>query len=112
MRSVRGVTAVLLMCVALTSCSSAPPEKAFMGVWKGTHQGTAIELSFTEEGVCTVKLPDETHTGTWSVDPEGNARMVFDDAKATATRMSDGTLTAREEGGLDTVVFEKVSKKK
>jgi hypothetical protein len=112
MRKVVGLSPVLLMCIVLSSCSGNRPEKAFMGTWEGTYEGKTIELSFMEKGIFIVKIPDKTFAGTWTIDPEGNAQMTYDDGKVIATPMNDGRLIARPEDGSGAVVLEKTHKKK
>ncbi len=112
MRTMVGLLALVFMLVALSSCSGNRLERAFMGTWKGTTDGEPIELSFMEKGIWVVKLPEETSSGTWTVDAEGNARITIEDGKAIATVVNDGTLIAREEDGSSTVVFEKSDPKK
>ena len=112
MRNVLGLSAVLLMCVVLSSCSGNRPEKAFMGTWKGTYEGETMELSFMEKNICIVKVAEGTHAGTWSIDPKGNALMTFVDDKLIASLMSDGRIIMQKEGESEAVVFEKAHKKK
>ncbi|MBL7144473.1 MAG: hypothetical protein ISS76_09595 [Phycisphaerae bacterium] len=112
MRNVVGLSAVLLICVALSSCSGNRPEKAFMGTWKGTHEGETIELSFMEKNLCIAKEGEGTHAGTWSIDPDGNVLMTFEDAKVIATLTKQGQIIAREESGSEAIVFEKIDEKK
>lgn len=107
MRNVLGVSAVLLVCVALSSCSGNRPEKAFMGTWEGTDEEATLEVSFMEKDILIIKTPDETIAGTWTIDPEGNAVMTFEDKKVIATLLNDGKIIARSEGGSSAVVFEK-----
>lgn len=112
MRNVFGLSAVLLVCVALSSCSGNRPEKAFMGMWKGTHEGETIELSLMEKDISIVKTGDETLAGTWTIDPEGNAVITFEDEKVIATLVNDGKIVARNEGDSSAVVLEKKDSKK
>ena len=112
MRKVLGLSAVLLMCVVLSSCSGNRPEKAFMGTWKGTHEGEPIELSLMEKDISIANTPDETVAGTWTIDPEGNAVMTFEDEKVIAMLLNDGKIIARNEDGSSSVVFEKSDSKK
>lgn len=107
-----GLSAVVLMLVALSSCSGSRPERAFMGTWKGTIDGEAIELSFMEKDIWIAKLPEETSSGTWTIDAEGNALMSYEDGKVIATLLNDGKMIAREEDGSSAVVFEKSDSKK
>ncbi len=116
MRNVFGLSAILLTCVALSSCSGNRPEKAFMGTWEGAHEGEALELSFMEKDTCIVKTNDETIAGTWTIGPEGKALMTFDDdndkVKVIATLVNDGKIIAQKEDGSEAVVFEKSASKK
>lgn len=112
MRNVLGLSAILLMCIVLSSCSGNRPEKAFMGTWKGTHEGETIELSFMEKDIFIVKRPDQSKAGTWTIDPEGNAQISFEYGKMIATSVNDGRIIVRAEDGGDTVVLEKADKKK
>lgn len=112
MRKVIEVSAVLLICMALSSCSGNRPEKAFMGTWEGAYENEPVELSFMEKGIWIVKLPEETSAGTWTVDPEGNAQMTYDDGKSVATMMNDGRILVRAEDGGGAVMLEKADKKK
>ncbi|MDH4238003.1 MAG: hypothetical protein OEW48_00425 [Phycisphaerae bacterium] len=109
MRNVLGLSAVLLVCVALSSCSGNRPEKAFMGMWKGTYEGETIELSLMEKDISIAKTGDETFAGTWTIDPEGNAVITFEgeDGRIIATLLNDGKIIARKEGESSAVVFEK-----
>ena len=111
MRNVVGLSAVVLMCVVLSSCASSP-EKAFMGTWKGVHEDQTLELSFLEKDIWIVKTADSTQAGTWIVDAEGNALLTYDDGKATATPTSDGRLIVRQQDGGNAAVLEKAPKKK
>ncbi len=111
MRNVLGLSAVLLTCVVLSSCSGNRPEKAFMGTWTGTDEGETVELSFMEQGIWIVKLPDGTTAGTWTIGPEGNAVLIYDDSKASATPTSDGRLIVRHEGESNVMVFDKADAK-
>jgi hypothetical protein len=115
MRNVLGLSVVLLMCAALSSCSGNKPEKGYMGTWKGTiEEGEPVELSFMEKEIVTVKTPEETMAGTWTLDPKGNAQITFEggDMKLIATLVNDGKIVAREEGESKAVVFEKSDSKK
>jgi hypothetical protein len=120
MRTMVGFSAVVLMLVVLSSCSGNRPERAFMGTWKGTAEGEAIELSFMEKDVCIVKSNDksndETIAGTWSIDPEDKAVMIFEDennkVKVIATLLKDGKMIAQKEDESEAVVFEKSDSKK
>jgi hypothetical protein len=112
MRSVVGPSAVLLICVVLGSCSGNRPEKAFMGTWKGTYEGDALELSFMEKGLWIVKSDDSTTAGTWSIDPDGNAKLSYEDGKATAKLTNDGRIVVQPEGESNAAVLEKAPKKK
>ncbi len=112
MRNVVGLSAVLLTCAALGSCSGNRPEKAFMGTWKGAHEGETIELSFMEKDISIVKTGDETFAGTWIIDPEGNAVMTFEDEKVIVTLLNDGKILARKGAGSSSVVFEKSDSEK
>ena len=109
MRNVLGLSVVLFVCVALSSCSGNRPEKAFMGMWKGTDDGETIELSFLEKDISIAKKGDETLAGTWTIGPEGNAVITFEgeDGKIIATLLNDGKIVARKEGQSSAVVFEK-----
>jgi len=107
MRNVVGLSTVLLMCVALGSCSGNRPEKAFMGTWKGQYDGEAVELSFMEKGIFIVKIPDKPFAGTWTMDPEGNAQMTYEDGKIIATSVSNRRIIARAEDGSGAVVLER-----
>lgn len=112
MRNVLGLSIVFLMCVVLSSCSGNRPEKAFMGTWEGTHEGETVELSFMEKGIWIVQLPEDTTSGTWTVDSEGNAVLTYEGGKVIATTMKDGRIIAREGDGSNAVVLEKTDKKK
>jgi len=114
MRNVLGLSAVLLMCAALSSCSGNRPEKAFMGTWEGRHEEEAFMLSFMDKNIWTLKMPDETKAGTWTIDPEGNAVMTLEGEtnKVIATLVNDGKIVAREEDGSNAVVLEKSDSKK
>ena len=112
MRNVVGLSAVLFVCVVLSSCSGNRPEKAFMGMWKGTHEGETIELSLMEKDISIAKTPDKTLAGTWTIDPEGNAVMTFEDEKIIAMLLNDGKIIARNEDDSSVVVFEKSDSKK
>ncbi|MBN2271810.1 MAG: hypothetical protein JXN61_14420 [Sedimentisphaerales bacterium] len=112
MRNVLVLWAVLLMCVALSSCSGNRPEKAFMGTWKGQYDGDPIELSFMENDIWVVKTSDETSAGTWSIDPDGSARLSYEDGKATAKLTNDGRIVVQPEGESNAAVLEKVPEKK
>jgi hypothetical protein len=114
MRNVIGLSVVLLMCAALSSCSGNRPEKAFMGTWEGKHEGELVEFSFMEKNICiwVSKTHDVTKAGTWTIDPEGNARITVEGGEAIATLMNDGKIIAREVGGPDAVVLEKSDSKK
>jgi len=112
MRNVLGLSVVLLVSVALSSCGGLGPEKPYLGSWKGTVDGEAIELAFMEKDLCIVKEHEGTHAGTWSIDADGNALMTFEDAKVIATLTKQGQIIAREKGGSEAAVFEKIDKKK
>ncbi len=106
MRNVLGLSVVLLMCAALSSCSGNKPEKGYMGTWKGTiEEGEPVELSFMEKGIFIVKIPDKTVAGTWTMDPEGNAQMTYEDGKIIATSVSNGRIIARAEDGSGAAVL-------
>ena len=109
MRNVLGLSVVLFVCLALSSCSGNRPEKAFMGMWKGTDDGETYELSLMEKGISIVKTSNETLAGTWTIGPEGNAVITFEseDGKIIATLLNDGKIIARQEGESWAVVFEK-----
>lgn len=111
MRNVVGLSAVLLVCVALSSCSGNRPEKAFMGTWKGTAEGKPLELSFMEKGIWIVKPTDSAvlmNSGTWAIDTHGNAVMTYDNGEGIATLMEDGRIAVRDDGVF---VLEKTDKK-
>ncbi len=112
MRKVFGLSAVLLICIVLSSCSGNRPEKAFMGTWKGTHEGDPVELSFMENGIWIVKEAGETTAGTWVMDAEGNAKMTYDDGKATVKLTGDGRILVQPEGESNSIVLDKASRKK
>jgi len=116
MRKVVEILAVLLICIALSSCSGNRPQKAFMGTWEGNHEGEALQLSLMEKDVCIVKTDDQTIAGTWSIDHEDKAVMTFDDdgnkIKVIATLLNDGKIIAQKEDGSEAVVFEKSGSKK
>ena len=78
-----------------------------MGTWKGEYEGDPVELSFMEKGVFFVKIPDSPFAGTWTIDPEGNAQMTYEDGKIIASSMDDGRIIARDEDGSGAVVFER-----
>lgn len=117
-RNVVGLSAILLMCVALSSCSGNRPEKAFMGTWKGTYDGETAELSFMEKDIFIFILTSgESHeiiSGTWTIDPEGNAVMTVEDEdeKGIATLLNDDKIIVREEGNSKTTLWEKSDSKK
>ena len=110
MRKVIGFHVVMLVCVVLSSCASSP-EKAYMGTWEGTYEGETVELSFMEKGIWIVQTPDNTTSGTWTVDPEGDAQMTYDDGKAIATTMSDGRIVVKDEDGSNAAVLKKTKNK-
>jgi hypothetical protein len=114
MRNVIGLSVVLLMCAALSSCSGNRPEKAFMGTWEGMQEEEAFELSFMEKNIWILKTHDETKAGTWTIDSEGNAVMALEGEtkKGIATLLNDGKIVAREEGGSKAVMLEKSDSKK
>ena len=112
MKNVLGLSAILLMCPALSSCSGNRPEKAFMGTWKGEYEGEPVELSFMERDIFIVKIPDRPFAVTWTIDPEGNAQMTFEDGKIIATSLNDGRIIARDEDGSGAVVFERADAEK
>ena len=112
MRNVVALSVVLLVSMALNSCSGNRPEKAFMGTWKGNHEGEAVELSFMEKGIFIVKIPGKTFAGTWTIDPEGDAQMTYEDQKTIATSVSNGRIIAREEDGSGAVVLERIDAEK
>jgi len=114
MRSIVGLSVVLLMCATLSSCSGNRPEKAFMGTWKGMHEEKAFMLSFMDKNIWTLKMPDETKAGTWTINPEGNAVMTLEgeNNKVIATLVEDGKIVAREVGASNAVVLEKSDSKK
>jgi len=85
--------------------------KKALSLRKGTVDGEAIELAFMEKDLCIVKEHEGTHAGTWSIDSDGNALMTFEDAKVIATLTKQGPSIARENGGSDAAVFEKMDKK-
>ena len=111
MRNVLWLSVAMLMCVALSSCATSP-DKAFMGTWEGTDEEATLEVSFMEKDILIIKTPDETIAGTWTIGPEGNAVMTFEDKKVIATLLSDGKIIARSESGSSAVVFEKRGSKK
>lgn len=113
MRRVVGISAVLLMCLALSSCSGNGPEKAFMGTWKATIAGGAtIEVSFMEDGILQIKGPEGTAPGTWTIDPDGNAVITFRDNKTICMLVNDKKIVTRNEDGSSTVLERSDSKKK
>ncbi|MHC4740963.1 MAG: hypothetical protein ACYS8Z_03570 [Planctomycetota bacterium] len=112
MRNVLGLSAIIWICMALSSCSGNRPEKAFMGTWEGTNEGKTVEISFMEKDIFIMEYSGQSKAGTWTIDPEGNAVMAIEDGKAVATVMNDGRLIAREEDGGNAVVLEKAGKKK
>jgi len=110
MRNVIGLSMVLLMCAALSSCSGNKPEKAFMGTWKGMHEEEPVEFSFMEKGLCFAKgTGDETHAGTWIIGLEGNPEITFEgeDEKFIATPVNGGKIIIRQEGDSSGAVLEK-----
>lgn len=83
-----------------------------MGTWEGTHDGKTVKLSFMEKGIWIVTLPDDTTSGTWTVGPEGNAVMSYNDGKVIAMPLKDGRLIAKPENEASAIVFERADKKK
>ena len=114
MRRVFGISAVLLMCLALSSCSGNRPEKAFMGTWEGTQNEEPVELSLLEKDIFILKIPDGMRAGTWTINSEGNAVMVMQDqeAKGIATIVSEGKIIVRAEDGSEAVILKKSDSKK
>ncbi|HLB72633.1 MAG TPA: hypothetical protein VJJ98_01310 [Sedimentisphaerales bacterium] len=113
MRTMVGLSAVVLMLVVLSSCSGNRPEKAFMGTWKGQYDGDLIELSFMENEIWVGKTSDETSAGTWSINSDGDAQMTYDDAhKATVKLAGEGKMVVQVEGEGNAIVLEKATRKK
>lgn len=113
MKNVLGLSAVLLICVALSSCSGNRPEKAFMGTWEGTIAGGAtIEISFMENDILKIKVPEGIVTGTWTIDPDGNAVMTLRDNKTICTLVNSRKIVTRNEDGSSTVLEKSGSKGK
>jgi hypothetical protein len=112
MRNVLGISAVLLMCIVLSSCSGNRPEKAFMGAWENKED--RVELTFREKGIWfyTYTYNDKTISGTWTVDPDGNALMDGreEDAEDGIARiMNDGRILWTDSHGGERMWFEKAS---
>ena len=113
MRNVPGLSAVLLICIALSSCSGNRPEKAFIGTWEHTTAGGAvIEISFMESNILEIKVPEGTDAGTWTVDPDGNAVITFRGNKTICILENDRKIVTRNEDGSSSVLEKRDSKKK
>ncbi|UCG47847.1 MAG: hypothetical protein JSU94_20510 [Phycisphaerales bacterium] len=110
MRKLVAVSGVLLICVVLSSCTSVRPEDAFLGSWKGTHEGEGVEVVFMEEDMIVVTAGEEQMAGTWTVGEDGSARITIDDGEVTATATSDGMMVIR--GKADTVVLKRAEKRR
>jgi len=112
MRTMVGLSAVVLMLLALSSCSGNRPEKAFMGTWKGQYDGDPVELSFMENDIWVVKTSDETSAGTWSINSDGDAHMTNADVNATAKLAGEGKIIVQVEGEGNAAVLDKATRKK
>ena len=101
------------MCLALSSCSGNRPEKAFMGTWEADWGGgETAEVSFMENDILEIKLPEGTAKGTWTIDPDGNAVITFRDNKTICMLVNDAKIVTRNEDGSSTVLEKSDSKKK
>lgn len=91
---------LLCLCGTLVSCSG---EK-LVGTWGGSWNGTDIEISFEENGVCGYRMDGRSYLGTWKtedgkltveIDNAGQEHTFIDNAPYVA---GDGSLTVELEG--------------
>ncbi len=110
MRKLVAASTLLFICLALTSCATSRPEDKFLGAWKGTYEDETLLVEFLKPDIIIIKADSETTAGTWTLDADGNARLVGPDTedKALATPTEDGRLIIREEETA--VVFERIQK--
>ncbi len=110
MRKLGAASTLLFICLALTSCATSRPEDKFLGAWKGTQGDEAILVEFLEKDIVVIKGDSGTYAGTWTLDADGNARLVGPDTddKALATPTGDGRLIMRADENA--VVLERVQK--
>jgi hypothetical protein len=111
MRKLITLSTLLFICLALTSCATSRPEDKFLGAWKGTHEDETYLVEFLEKDIVIIKGEGETNAGTWTLDADGNARLVGPDTedKAVATPTKDGRLIIRADE-TTAVVFQRVPK--
>jgi hypothetical protein len=110
MRKVILAAAVVGCCVVLSSCGGRP-EDAFLGSWKGTVGDVEIEVDFLEKDAFAVKTPDGVKAGTWSVDENGDARVVVGEEEVVGVSAGEGKIILREADGDNAVMLERVKKR-
>ena len=71
-----------------------------------------MEISFMENNILEIEVPEGTDAGTWTVDPDGNAVITFRDNKTICVLVNDGKIVTRNEDGSSSVLEKRASKKK
>lgn len=99
-RTVSFLLIIVSLCALLASCG----KNELIGTWVGQHNGSALEISFEENGVCGYKYEGRSYLGTWKT-ADGKLTVVADDAGASVTfidgadyTVSEGALTISQNG--------------